>query len=330
MACRYPFDYPGVPKLQRQGLRGASAGIANQVWGMNNAQYVRIADLWPLNPKGEILFGLKIEDTFANANADASLAVPGVSFAEWGPTDNNYWLSGFDGLPLDGSRFDETKFPKMMAIHDKVLALCKKNNVKYLNLCNAHARLQQCLKPDPRRRHADGRQGGYGADGAAIHQAQNAHLTYTGPERERSVLNRRMIGVAAAALFCPAARWRRSITGLVLRTPIAVGQYFRAGRWSGRPAGGLQRGDRKNASDGSRAGAPVWRRTRKSFPPVQGHARPRRRPGRSGEEIRIPSCVHSVACASTLGGTKVTLERVEWKQTMGYTFAYPYPAAART
>lgn len=48
-------------------------------------------------------------------------------------------------------------------------------------------------------------------------------------------------------------------------------------------------------------------------------------PGRSGEEIRIPPCVHSVACASTLGGTKVTLDRVEWKQTMGYTFAYPYP-----
>jgi len=136
VACRYPFDYPGVPKLKRQGLRGASAGIANRVWGMNNAQYVRIADLWPLNPKGEILFGLKIEDTFANANAEASLAVPGVAFAEWGPTDNNYWLSGFDGLPLDGSRFDETKFPKMMAIHDKVLALCKKNNVKYLNLVN--------------------------------------------------------------------------------------------------------------------------------------------------------------------------------------------------
>ena len=101
---------------------------------MNNAQYVRIADLWPLNPKGEILFGLKIEDTFADANAEVSLSVPGVSFAEWGPTDNNYWLSGFEGLPLDGSRFDETKFPKMMAIHDKVLALCKKNNVHYLNL----------------------------------------------------------------------------------------------------------------------------------------------------------------------------------------------------
>jgi 4-hydroxy-2-oxoheptanedioate aldolase len=134
MACRYPFDYPGVPKLPRQGLRGASADFANKVWGMNNAEYVRVADLWPLNPKGEILFGLKIEDTVADANAEASLSVPGVSFAEWGPTDNNYWLNNFDGLSLDGSRFDETKFPRMMAVHDMVLQLCKKHNVRYLNL----------------------------------------------------------------------------------------------------------------------------------------------------------------------------------------------------
>lgn len=133
MACRYPFAYPGVRKLARQGLRGASANFAAQVWGMNNAQYVRIADLWPLNPKGEILFGLKIEDSFANANAEASMAVPGIAFAEWGPTDNNYWLNGFEGLPLDGSRFDEAKFPKMIAIRNKVLGLCKKYNVRYLN-----------------------------------------------------------------------------------------------------------------------------------------------------------------------------------------------------
>ena len=54
--------------------------------------------------------------------------------------------------------------------------------------------------------------------------------------------------------------------------------------------------------------------------------------GGGGEEggIRIPPCAHSVACASTLGGTKVTLERVEWKQTMGYTFAYPFRCRSTT
>lgn len=133
MACRYPFDYPGVPKMRLEGIRGAYANFAAQVWGMNNAHYVRIADLWPLNPKGEIMFGLKIEDTPGDARAAESLAVPGVAFAEWGPTDNNYWLNGFDGLPLDGSRFDPAKFPKLVAIRRKILDLCRQRKIIFLN-----------------------------------------------------------------------------------------------------------------------------------------------------------------------------------------------------
>ena len=133
VACRYPFPYPGVPKLKREGLRGASANYAARIWGMNNAQYVRIADLWPLNPSGEIIFGLKIEDPYGDAIAAQILDVPGIAFAEWGPTDNNYWLNGFDGLALDGSRFDEAKFPKMVAVRKMILDLCKKRNIRFLN-----------------------------------------------------------------------------------------------------------------------------------------------------------------------------------------------------
>jgi len=52
--------------------------------------------------------------------------------------------------------------------------------------------------------------------------------------------------------------------------------------------------------------------------------------GQSGDAVHIPPCVHSVACASALGGTKVTVDRVEWKQTMGYSFAYPYELPLNT
>jgi hypothetical protein len=100
---------------------------------MNNAQYVRIADLWPLNPGGEIIFGLKIEDPYGDAIAAQLLDVPGVAFAEWGPTDNNYWLNGFDGLSLDGKRFDEAKFPKLGAVRKLILDLCRKRNIRFLN-----------------------------------------------------------------------------------------------------------------------------------------------------------------------------------------------------
>jgi 2-keto-3-deoxy-L-rhamnonate aldolase RhmA len=130
MASRYPF---AMPKTRLEGIRGASAAYAASIWGMNNAQYVRAADLWPLNPKGELMFGLKIEDTQADANAEVNVAIPGIAFAEWGPTDNNYWINGLDGVPLDGSRLDVGKNPKMMAVRSKVLAACKKHNVRFLN-----------------------------------------------------------------------------------------------------------------------------------------------------------------------------------------------------
>jgi hypothetical protein len=35
------------------------------------------------------------------------------------------------------------------------------------------------------------------------------------------------------------------------------------------------------------------------------------------------SCIHSPVCDNPLGGTRAALQRVEWKQTMGFTYAYP-------
>ena len=37
----------------------------------------------------------------------------------------------------------------------------------------------------------------------------------------------------------------------------------------------------------------------------------------------VPGCSHSPVCDNPLGGTRRELQRVEWKQTMGYTYAYP-------
>src|SRR6202789_2727632 len=65
MGCRYPFPREGI-KLPMRGLRGSSANYAAQVWGVELFQYNHVADLWPLNPKGELIYGVKIEDTFAD------------------------------------------------------------------------------------------------------------------------------------------------------------------------------------------------------------------------------------------------------------------------
>jgi DNA-binding beta-propeller fold protein YncE len=48
--------------------------------------------------------------------------------------------------------------------------------------------------------------------------------------------------------------------------------------------------------------------------------RPATNAASNGESV--PRCSHSPVCASSLGGTKPQLERVEWKQTMGFTFSY--------
>jgi len=37
-----------------------------------------------------------------------------------------------------------------------------------------------------------------------------------------------------------------------------------------------------------------------------------------------PPCRRSPLCGNRLGRTRQSLQRVQWKQTMGYTFTYPY------
>lgn len=134
MAMRYPFEREGIPKLEYRGLRGSSASYAAQIWGVNGNHYCHVADLWPLNPKGEMIFGVKIEDTYADQEADKTLALPGISMAEWGPGDHSYWLYGLSVMPEDGSRTaDLITRPEMMKVRQNVLDLCKKNKVMFLN-----------------------------------------------------------------------------------------------------------------------------------------------------------------------------------------------------
>ena len=138
MAMRYPFEREGIPKLEYRGLRGSSASYAAQIWGVNGNAYCHLADLWPLNPKGEMIFGVKIEDTYCDQDADKTLALPGISMAEWGPGDHSYWLYGLSVIPEDGSRpADLITRPEMVKVRQNVLDLCKKNNVKFLNAGSA-------------------------------------------------------------------------------------------------------------------------------------------------------------------------------------------------
>ena len=87
--CRYPFQTIGVGDGGLgKGQRGAGGQMEPAaIWGVEPHEYVRIADPWPLNPEGELMLGLKIEDRECLQNAEAVASVPGISFAEWGPGD---------------------------------------------------------------------------------------------------------------------------------------------------------------------------------------------------------------------------------------------------
>ena len=133
-AARYPFA-PTVPGLS-QGTRGnGSQFYAAQIWGVPAAEYMRIAEPWPLNPDGELIFGVKIENPRADANVDSTVRVPGIAFAEWGPGDHAFYLLGAPSPRAPGEPRMEQQ-PIMVAARARVLEATKAAGVRFLNACN--------------------------------------------------------------------------------------------------------------------------------------------------------------------------------------------------
>jgi 4-hydroxy-2-oxoheptanedioate aldolase len=127
-AVRYPQAQPAVAEIGEGLLGNGSQGFASRIWGISAAEYMKRADPWPLNPGGELLLGLKVEDRHALANAEKVTAVPGIGFAEWGPGDMGISLD----LP-DGHLPNRALHPKMLEARAKVLSACKKNGIAFLN-----------------------------------------------------------------------------------------------------------------------------------------------------------------------------------------------------
>ncbi len=122
--------YPHVPQADGigEGLRGSGGqGFAARIWGVSGAEYQRLADPWPFNPDGELLIGLKIEDRHALENAEASTAVPGVGFAEWGPGDMS--------MSFNVSRADNPQV--LVGARARVLAATQAAGIPFLNQMNA-------------------------------------------------------------------------------------------------------------------------------------------------------------------------------------------------
>lgn len=148
-SCRYPHQVagvdPGLPSpLERmrgaaprgseaplgRGTRGrGSEATAAPVWGLSQQDYLRRCDPWPLNPRGELLLGVKIESPEGVANCETILAVPGLGFAELGPGDL--------GLALGYLEVQRQPYPpEMQEARERVFAACRRNKVAFLEACS--------------------------------------------------------------------------------------------------------------------------------------------------------------------------------------------------
>lgn len=103
--ARYPVNTPGADDAAVGRRGGGGEGSAAAIWGLPVSEYLARADPWPLNPDGELLLAVKIENRRGLANCGAILAVPGIGMAEWGPGDmgmslaERYFRAGYERDP---------------------------------------------------------------------------------------------------------------------------------------------------------------------------------------------------------------------------------------
>ena len=85
-AMRYP-PQRGDAEHGPPGLRGWGPGRAARYWGLSVPDYVPRADVWPLDPRGELLALIMIESAFGVENVEDIVSVPGVGALFIGPAD---------------------------------------------------------------------------------------------------------------------------------------------------------------------------------------------------------------------------------------------------
>ena len=85
-SCRYVRP-ENSPYRNPIGNRGYFPAICAYQWGLTGEEYYKRADVWPLNPNGDIMVIIMIEDTDGVSNIEEILKVPGIGAVFFGPSD---------------------------------------------------------------------------------------------------------------------------------------------------------------------------------------------------------------------------------------------------
>jgi len=121
-ASRFP-QLKGERDFEPQGKRGVGYGWAARYWGLSGTDYATRADLWPLDPKGELVLWLMIETETAIENIRDIAATPGIGGLFIGPSDLAFSL----GVPLGD--------PAVELAIEQVVAAAKESGVPVGTLC---------------------------------------------------------------------------------------------------------------------------------------------------------------------------------------------------
>jgi 4-hydroxy-2-oxoheptanedioate aldolase len=118
-ACRYPRPRSAA-YFEPAGQRGDAPAAAARYWGLTQPEYYARADVWPLNPQGEILVAIMCEEVRAIKNLPQILEhVPGIGVVIIGEGD----LSQDLGYPR---QYDH---PTVASAIDEILAICTEHKV---------------------------------------------------------------------------------------------------------------------------------------------------------------------------------------------------------
>lgn len=114
---RYPQQKTSAYQ-EPPGLRGYSPVNAVFAWGISPAEYEQHADLWPLNPEGDLLAIPMIETAEGLKNVDEIASVPGVGAIFIGAGGD---LHQYLGVPRESPVVEEAR--------QKILAACKAHKI---------------------------------------------------------------------------------------------------------------------------------------------------------------------------------------------------------
>ena len=119
-AIRYP-PQKGAKHPDPVGKRGWAPGRAVRYWGITQAEYLQRADVWPLNPEGEVFAMIMIESVEGAKHINEILEVPGIGAIFIGSSDLGVSLGVGPAAPLPPPEDEE--------LIQTILRACKAKNV---------------------------------------------------------------------------------------------------------------------------------------------------------------------------------------------------------